>query len=103
MSDETVLIVGAGPGGLATAITLGSYGIATLVAERRRSRSPLPRANTLSTGTMELLRRWGLEPQVRERAPDLEMQPLVVATLAAAGAGHAVEAGFPTREQASLV
>ena len=62
MSDENtdILIVGAGPGGLATALTLGSYGIETLLVERRVTPSQLPRANTLSTGTMELLRRWGV-------------------------------------------
>jgi 2-polyprenyl-6-methoxyphenol hydroxylase-like FAD-dependent oxidoreductase len=106
MSDEIntqVLVVGAGPAGLATAITLGAYGIETLVVERRRSGSTLPRANTLSTGTMELLRRWGLEREVRERAPELEVRPLSVATLAGAGAGQPVDAGFPTRQQARLV
>ena len=62
------MIVGAGPGGLASAMTLGSYGVETLVVERRYSPSTLPRANTASTGTMELLRRWGLEEAARERS-----------------------------------
>src|SRR4051794_13379913 len=95
-ADEfDVVVVGAGPGGLASAVTLGSYGIETLVLERRHSPSTLPRANTASTGTMELLRRWGLEDAVRERSIDVEMQPLAVVTLAAADAGETVEAGFP--------
>jgi putative polyketide hydroxylase len=98
-----VVVVAAGPGGLASAVTLGSYGVETLVVERRHFPSTLPRANTASTGTMELLRRWGLEEAARERSIDVEMQPLAVTTLAAAIDGQTVEAGFPTREQATLV
>jgi putative polyketide hydroxylase len=101
--DCDVVIVGAGPAGLASALTLGSYGIETVVVERRPSPSPLPRANTLSTGTMELIRRWGLEAAVRERAMDVAMQPLALPSLAAADRGEPVDAGFPTREQAALV
>jgi putative polyketide hydroxylase len=105
VADEEfeVAIIGAGPGGLASAVTLALYGVETLVVERRDSPSTLPRANTASTGTMELLRRWGLEQAVGERSIDVEMQPLAVATLAAAGDGQPVEAGFPTREQAALI
>jgi putative polyketide hydroxylase len=102
-TDCDVVIVGAGPAGLASALTLGSYGVETIVVERRPSPSPLPRANALSTGTMELLRRWGLEAMVRERAMDVEMQPLALPSLAAADRGEPVDAGFPTREQAALV
>ena len=53
-----VVVVGAGPAGLASAVTLGSYGVETLVVERRASSSTLPRATVASTATMELLRRW---------------------------------------------
>jgi len=101
--DCDVVIVGAGPAGLASALTLASYGIQTIVVERRPSPSSLPRANTLSTGTMELLRRWGLEAAVRGRAIDVEMQPLALPSLAAADRGEPIDAGFPTREQAALV
>ncbi len=104
MSAEVdVVVVGAGPGGLASALTLGSYGIETLVVERRPRPSIQPRANTLSTGTMELLRRWGLEPAVRERMIDVVMQPLALPTLADVELGEPVEAGFPTRDQAAIV
>lgn len=103
VEEFEVVVVGAGPGGLASAVTLGSYGVGTLVVERRHSSSTLPRANTASTGTMELLRRWGLEEAARVRSIDVEMQPLAVATLAAARDGQTVEAGFPTREQAALI
>jgi 2-polyprenyl-6-methoxyphenol hydroxylase-like FAD-dependent oxidoreductase len=98
-----VVIVGAGPAGLTSALTLGSYGVQTIVVERRPSPSSLPRANTLSTGTMELLRRWGMEAAVRDRAIDVEMQPLALPNLAAADRGEPIDAGFPTREQAALI
>jgi putative polyketide hydroxylase len=98
-----VAVVGAGPGGLASAVTLGSYGVETLVVDRRLSTSALPRATVASTGTMELLRRWGLEKRAWERSIDVEWQAWACATLAAAGDGEAVEVGLPTRAQAALV
>jgi 2-polyprenyl-6-methoxyphenol hydroxylase-like FAD-dependent oxidoreductase len=98
-----VVVVGAGPGGLASAVTLGSHGVHTLVVERRLSASTLPRATMASTGTMELLRRWGLEQPARERSIDVEWQAWASATLAAADDGEIVEVGLPTRMQAALI
>ena len=98
-----VVVVGAGPAGLASAVTLGSYGVETLVVERRASSSTLPRATVASTATMELLRRCGLEEKAWERSIDVEWQAWACATLADADHGHAVEVGLPTREQALLV
>jgi len=98
-----VAVVGAGPGGLASAVTLGSYGVETLVVERRPRSSTLPRATVASTGTMELLRRWGLEAKAWQRSIDVEWQAWACPTLAQAGRGKPVEVGLPTREQAALV
>ena len=103
VEEVEVAVVGAGPGGLASAVTLGAYGVETLVLERRLSPSTLPRANAASTGTMELMRRWGLEQAARERSLDVEFQALATPTLAAAGEGQAIDVGFPTRDQAGLV
>jgi len=61
----TVLVVGAGPAGLATAVTLARYGVPTLLVDRRPQPSSLPRATGISTRTMELMRSWGLEEPVR--------------------------------------
>ena len=101
--DVTVVVVGAGPAGLASAVTLGSYGVETLVVERRSSSSTLPRATVASTATMELLRRWGLEHKAWERSIDVEWQAWACTTLADADHGRVVEVGLPTREQALLV
>jgi putative polyketide hydroxylase len=98
-----VLIVGAGPAGLVAAITLARAGIETLVVERRTQVSDLPRATGVSTATMELLRSWGLEEQVRAAAVDVEWQALATTTLADAAAGTAVEVGYPTRAQSAVV
>ena len=103
IEEYDVVVVGAGPGGLASAVTLGSYGIEALVVDRRPSTSRLPRATVASTATMELLRRWGLEDRARERSIDVEWQAWACSTLAAAAEGEAVEVGLPTREQAALV
>lgn len=51
-----VVVIGAGPVGLATALVLGRLGHDVLVVERRRSVSRLPKAMALSTRSMELLR-----------------------------------------------
>lgn len=103
VEEFEVVVVGAGPGGLASALTLGTYGVETLVVDRRWSTSTLPRATVASTGTMELLRRWGLEQRTWDRSLDVEWQAWACTTLAAAGQGEPIEVGLPTREQAALV
>jgi putative polyketide hydroxylase len=63
--DAPVLIVGAGPAGLMAVLAPARYGIEFLLVERRRSISGLPRATAVSTRSMELLRSFGLEDDVR--------------------------------------
>lgn len=70
-----VLVVGAGPAGLTTAGALARHGIDVLVVERHDGTSPFPKATSVSTRTMELLRTWGLERRVRAGA--MRVRPAV--------------------------
>ena len=85
-----MLVVGAGPAGLAAAIELARHGVPVLLVERRTALSSHPRATVLSLRSMELMRAWGLEGAVRERSVDVDWRMLVAETLADAAAGSAV-------------
>jgi 2-polyprenyl-6-methoxyphenol hydroxylase-like FAD-dependent oxidoreductase len=68
--DATVLIVGAGPSGLAAAAELAHQGVGSLVLEPRLEVAHTrPRAKTTSARTMEYFRRWGVAESLREKAP----------------------------------
>jgi 2-polyprenyl-6-methoxyphenol hydroxylase-like FAD-dependent oxidoreductase len=97
-----VLVVGAGPAGLVAGITLARYGIGVLVAEKRAGISTLSRALVISTRSMEILRSWGLEDQVRAGAADVEPCGWVTRTLAS-GEGTQIPLGYPTAAQAAAV
>ena len=60
-----VLIVGAGPIGLALAADLGTRGVDTLVIERSDGIVYHPRATAINARTMEILRRHGLAERVK--------------------------------------
>jgi putative polyketide hydroxylase len=66
-----VVVAGAGPAGLVTAATLAGNGVGSLLVERNPGLSPLPRATAVSTRTMELLRSFGLEDEIRAGQLDL--------------------------------
>jgi putative polyketide hydroxylase len=101
--EVPVLVVGAGPAGLVAAGTLALAGVPVLLVERRRALSGLPRATAISTRSMELLRSWGLEDEIRAGGVDAQLQVWVSETLATARSGSAVPAGLPTREQSAVV
>jgi 2-polyprenyl-6-methoxyphenol hydroxylase-like FAD-dependent oxidoreductase len=67
--DADVLIVGAGPVGLALAIELGTRGIKTLLAERNLRGGVAPRAKTTNIRTRTLFRRWGIADKLAEASP----------------------------------
>ncbi len=67
--DADVLIVGAGPAGLALAIELGTRGVRALVVERNERSGAAPRAKTTNVRTRTHLRRWGIADRLAAEAP----------------------------------
>jgi putative polyketide hydroxylase len=59
-----VVVVGAGPSGLTTAVALARAGTSVLVVEKHRGLSRFPKATGLRPRTMEIVRSWGLEDAV---------------------------------------
>jgi putative polyketide hydroxylase len=66
--ETPVLIIGAGPAGLTTAIALGRLGTPCVLVERRATVGSHPRATGVRTRTMEVFRGWGLEPEIRRNS-----------------------------------
>ena len=64
-----VLIVGAGPAGLALAIELGHRGVRCVVIEQHDRVGLAPRAKTTNVRTREHLRRWGIAGQLAAASP----------------------------------
>jgi putative polyketide hydroxylase len=96
-----VVVVGAGPAGLVAAITLARAGVGTLLVERNPGLSPLPRATAVSTRTMELLRSWGLEDQVRAGRLEIAAVGAWAAETLASPDGALLPLGHPDFEQAA--
>lgn len=66
-SDWPVLVVGAGPVGLAMAMELGWRGVRCLVVDKGDGTVGHPKTNGVNMRTMEYCRRWGIADQVREK------------------------------------
>jgi putative polyketide hydroxylase len=81
-STTDVLVVGAGPAGLATAVAALRHGAQVLVVERRPGTSTIPRATGVSTRTMEIFREWGIAAAVRAGGVDCDPRFAVLRTLA---------------------
>ena len=97
-----VLIVGAGPAGLATALSATRHGARVLVAERRASPSTHPRAIGVTTRSMELFRSWGLAEAVR--AASIDALPIVVGTQTLADPVRTpAPTAYPTPQEALTV
>ena len=84
-----VLIVGAGPSGLALAIELGHRGVPCLLIERNDRVGYAPRAKTTNVRTREHLRRWGIADKLRAASPLGLDYPSTVAFVTRLG-GHGI-------------
>lgn len=67
--DYDVLVVGAGPVGLASAIELGMRGIKVLIIERNVRGATSPRAKTTNVRTRTHMRRWGIADRLADASP----------------------------------
>ncbi len=91
-----MVIAGTGPAGLVAAVTLARNGIRSLLVERNPGLSPLPRATAVSTRTMELLRSWGLEDEVRAGQLDVSSTGAWAAETLVSPEGAVMPLGFAT-------
>ena len=67
--EPQIVIVGAGPAGLALAIELGTRSIPCLLIERNERAGYSPRAKTTNVRTREHLRRWGIASRLAAASP----------------------------------
>ncbi len=89
-----VIVVGAGPSGLTTAIALARAGASVLVIERHPGLSVFPKATGLRPRTMEIFRSWGLDAAILARSQPTRLTMSVSSVLA--DAGTEVSMGLPT-------
>src|ERR671926_996683 len=94
-SPAPAFVGGGGPAGLAATIALASRGVEALLVDRRIERSSLPRATTVSTRTMELVRSWGLEDRVLAGGVDVDWLMWRMPPPPQAADGGATENGGP--------
>lgn len=82
--EVPVLIVGAGPAGLASSLTLGTFGVPHLLVEKHAGTAHTPRAHIVNQRTVEILRYLGIEEDFRAVAtpPELMRDNLWVTSLA---------------------
>ena len=64
-----VVIIGAGPAGIAAATLLGQYGIETLVLDRHETVYPLPRAVHADDEVYRILARLGIGEEFAAQQP----------------------------------
>ena len=84
-TDVDVLVVGAGPSGLTTAISAARHGASILLVEKHEHVSHFPKATGVRPRVMEILRSWGLEEAVRSASQPARLSMLITPMLAVPG------------------
>jgi putative polyketide hydroxylase len=96
-----ILVIGAGPAGLATAITAVRNGASVLLVERHPGTSIFPRATGVTTRTMEIFRSWGVDDRIR--AGELPVRPVMsVSPTLREAPQEGLSLGYPTDPRAVL-
>src|SRR3954469_15097086 len=72
-TETDVLIIGAGPAGLSSALFLSQYGVKNVLLERYRWLAHTPRAHITNQRAVEILRDMGLEDEVVQKATPQEL------------------------------
>jgi putative polyketide hydroxylase len=102
-ASHDVVVVGAGPAGLVTAIVLAQHGADVLVLDQRTRPSALPRAVGVTLRQMEVFRSWGLEEKLRAGSSDVELTALETRTAAEAGSGATRDLNVPDARHSEVV
>src|SRR3954469_18795723 len=74
ITETDVLIVGAGPAGLSSALFLSEYGVPNVLVERYRWLAHTPRAHITNQRAVEILRDMGLDEDGTASAPPQELR-----------------------------
>ena len=100
-SSYDVLVVGAGPSGLTTAVALARSGVRTLLIEKHPGLSVFPKATGLRPRTMEILRSWGLEQTVLSQSQPTLLSMAIKPMLSVPGSE--VSLGLPEPEDLRVI
>jgi len=86
-----VLIAGAGPAGLTLSLLLARFGVPTMLVERRRAPSVLPRATGVNVRSMEIYRSLGLQAAIEAVSMPTDVPFMLVGQTLATPPREAIE------------